>query len=279
MHRRLLGTTRSPVKNHPYEIRRNLRRSSPAPARYASRAAGNRSLARPTQEGWKPEAFLTATQLVTRTRDPPSAGAQPASSRRLKPQTMSSAASPRSPRRLLRCTLIVLAAGALVVPPLSSGHSSDHPPPPARFAVLAATPTSVTWSWEPEGTADSFNLYKNGRFVVSTRLWKFTLDGLECGLSYVLGVEAVDTHGRHSARASVIRRERSVHATERVPTSTDARPHCGAASRDPGSGVQSLSRADDTDRDYRAHDDHPARYGHSSCATEHLADRRCFRVA
>ena len=32
-----LGTTRSPVKKHPYESRCNLRRSWPAPARYASK--------------------------------------------------------------------------------------------------------------------------------------------------------------------------------------------------------------------------------------------------
>ena len=81
--------------------------------------------------------LIIGPHIATRTRDPPSAGAQPAPSRRLKPQTMSSAASLRSPKKLSRCTLIVLAAGALVVPPLSSGHSSDHPPPPAGFAVVS----------------------------------------------------------------------------------------------------------------------------------------------
>ena len=73
-----------------------------------------------------------------------------------------------------------------------------------RAPVVAATTTSVAWSWEPDDTAASYRLYKNGRFVASTTPWEFTLDGLECGLSYVLGVEAVDANGRRSPRASVI---------------------------------------------------------------------------
>ena len=60
------------------------------------------------------------------------------------------------------------------------------------------------WSWEPDDdTADSYNLYEDGDFVAYTTLRQFTLDELECGLSYVLGVEAVGANGRRSPRASV----------------------------------------------------------------------------
>ena len=117
---------------------------------------------------------------------------------------MSSAASPRSPKKLIRFTLVVLAAGALVMPALGSGHSGDHPRPPVGLAVVMATTTSLTWSWGPDNSAASYNLYENGDFVASTALREFTLDELECGLSYVLGVEAVDANGRRSPRVSVI---------------------------------------------------------------------------
>ncbi len=191
---------------------------------------------------------------------------------------MLSAADARSPR-LLRFTLIVLAAGALVMPALGSGHSGDHPPAPAGLRVVAATTTSVSWSWEPDDTAASYRLYKNGRFVASTTPWEFTLDGLECGLSYVLGVEAVDANGRRSPRASVIAASAPCTPLKVTPPVATPEPTPAQRSRDAGSGVHALSGADDTGRDPRAHDDCPARDDHSSFAAEHLADRRSLRVA
>jgi hypothetical protein len=117
---------------------------------------------------------------------------------------MLSAASTRSRPELIRFTLIVLAAGALVMPALGSGQARNHPRASADLLVVAATTTSVTWRWEPNDAATSYRVYKEDRFVASTTSWTFTVGELECGLGYLLGVEAVDAEGHRSPRASVI---------------------------------------------------------------------------
>ena len=117
---------------------------------------------------------------------------------------MLSAASARSPRGLLKLTLILLAAGALVAPALGSRPERNELAAPAGLEVVEATGTSLAWRWEPDERAESYRVYEDDRLVGSTTSPGFTLDGLDCGRGYVLGVEAVDADGRRSERTVVI---------------------------------------------------------------------------
>jgi hypothetical protein len=115
-----------------------------------------------------------------------------------------SAARARSLERLvLEVTAFALVASALVTPALSSdGGHGNRPPAPTHLAVAQATQTTISWSWEAEPTL-AYRLFKDDRFVEPSSATTSTFDALECGHSYVLGVEAVDDNGRRSDRASV----------------------------------------------------------------------------
>ena len=155
---------------------------------------------------------------------------------------MLSAASVRSPRGLLELTLILLAAGAVVAPAIGSGRDEKDLPAPAGLAVVVATTTSLTWRWEPDAGADSYRVYDEDRRLGSTTSPQFMLDGLACGRTYVLGVEAVDADGRHSKRAVVIAPTapcQATEATEPAPTPQPAaQPAPEPASTEPERTVQ-----------------------------------------
>ena len=136
----------------------------------------------------------------------------------------------------------------------------------------------MAWSWEPDDTATSYRVYKDGRFVASTTTLEFTLDGLECELSYALGVEAVDANGRRSPRAMVI--AASAPCTPLKVTSPAATPDPTPKqiSR-PRQRSPCPLRIGHRGRDSRTHHDYRASDHHPSVAAEHLADRRRLRVA
>ncbi len=84
----------------------------------------------------------------------------------------------------------------------------DTTPPtaPGTPSVTSATQTSIAIMWGPSmdnvGIA-GYDVYNNGAKVGSVAATYYTLNGLTCGTSYTLGVEAYDAAGNHSARASV----------------------------------------------------------------------------
>jgi len=89
----------------------------------------------------------------------------------------------------------------------TSACATDTQPPtaPTSLAASGATQTSVNLSWSAAGDnvgVTGYNLYSNGTKVGSATGTSYTFNGLACGTSYTLGVEARDAAGNVSARAS-----------------------------------------------------------------------------
>jgi Fibronectin type III domain len=84
----------------------------------------------------------------------------------------------------------------------------DHngPKPPTAIAIVGASSTSITMTWEPAHghPAHEFALFRNGEDVASTAETSYTFTGLSCGTSYTLGVEALDSAGSRSELVSII---------------------------------------------------------------------------
>jgi chitodextrinase len=80
------------------------------------------------------------------------------------------------------------------------------PSPPGAFAATDATQTSISVSWS--ASADDvgiagYGLYRNGTSTGSTASTSHTFGGLVCGTTYTLAVDAYDSAGNRSGRASL----------------------------------------------------------------------------
>jgi hypothetical protein len=110
-------------------------------------------------------------------------------------------------RLALRITGTAFVSGALLVP--AAGRSSadqNGPSPPADLRIAAASPTSLTVTWEAGRgrPAHGFALSLDGRSLTSTSDTSFTFTGLSCSTAYTLGIRAFDSAGNHSEATSVI---------------------------------------------------------------------------
>jgi chitodextrinase len=86
--------------------------------------------------------------------------------------------------------------------------AADTTPPtmPGSFAETGNTIATISTSWTPSSdnvAVERYDLYRGGVLVDSTTSTSFTFPDLSCGTSYDLGVEAVDTAGNVSARATL----------------------------------------------------------------------------
>jgi chitodextrinase len=98
-------------------------------------------------------------------------------------------------------------AKASVIAATSACPDTIPPLQPANLMVTAISQTTATLGWSPSldniGVA-GYGLYRNGTLVGSTSLTSSTFQGLSCGSSYTLGVDAYDAAGNRSAQASVV---------------------------------------------------------------------------
>ncbi len=97
---------------------------------------------------------------------------------------------------------------------------NDGPKPPTDLRIVSSSSETLTLSWSARraGSADGFELYKDGKRVGSTTEQEFTFTGLSCGIAHTLSVEAFDAARRRSEPTSVIA------ATETCPAPTPAEP-------------------------------------------------------
>jgi chitodextrinase len=92
--------------------------------------------------------------------------------------------------------------------PIGSGSSpadTTAPTVPGSLAATGVTASSITLSWSAStdnvGMA-GYGRYQNGTLLSSGAATSFTFVGLACGTSYTLAVDAYDTAGNRSAKAS-----------------------------------------------------------------------------
>jgi chitodextrinase len=88
-------------------------------------------------------------------------------------------------------------------PPPSDAQA---PSPPTSVAKTGSTTTSISLSWSAATDnvgVTGYALYRDGASAGSTASTSTTFGGLTCGSSYLLGVEAYDAAGNHSARATL----------------------------------------------------------------------------
>ena len=86
--------------------------------------------------------------------------------------------------------------------------TTDTQPPttPTSLALVAALPTSVTLTWSPSTDnvgVTGYGAFRNGALAQVVTGTTFVYQGLSCGTSHQLGVQAYDAKGNHSGIASV----------------------------------------------------------------------------
>jgi hypothetical protein len=85
-------------------------------------------------------------------------------------------------------------------------RDTTAPTAPGALAVRSRTRTSIAIAWTPAtdnvGVA-RYRIYVDGAAAGDTAATDFTLDGLKCGRSYDIGVDASDAVGNRSQRANV----------------------------------------------------------------------------
>ena len=100
-------------------------------------------------------------------------------------------------------------AAAEIQEDLATGVGApDESPPtaPGSFSETGDTVTSIATSWAASSdniAVERYDVYRGGTLVDSTTSTSFDFTGLVCGSSYDLGVEAVDTAGNVSERATL----------------------------------------------------------------------------
>ncbi len=92
-------------------------------------------------------------------------------------------------------------------PPPQPPSDTTPPSAPSGLRISSATRTSVSLTWIPASdnvAVAGYETYVNDSWAYATQQAGGTVTGLSCGTAYTFGVDAFDTSGNHSTRASVI---------------------------------------------------------------------------
>jgi chitodextrinase len=92
----------------------------------------------------------------------------------------------------LRIIAVAAAAVALLTPAIAAGDGgSSTPPAPSGVAVVGASTSSISISWNASANAVGYRVSRDGHWAGYTGRTTFTISGLECGRTYQLGVTAL----------------------------------------------------------------------------------------
>ncbi len=129
-------------------------------------------------------------------------------------------------------------SGQATITVSSAACSSDTQAPtnPTGLTVVAATQTSVALTWSASsdnvGVA-GYGVYQGATIAGSTSSTSYTISGLSCGTSYGLSVDAFDTAGNRSGRASADCASTAACSDTQAPTRAD-RSDCWECDADLG---------------------------------------------
>jgi chitodextrinase len=101
-------------------------------------------------------------------------------------------------------TSVVGATTACPSPPPPS-PDTQAPTAPASLSITSKTETTLSLAWTASTDnvgVTGYDVYSNGTKVASTVGTSYTVTGVSCGTSYMLGVEAYDAAGNHSTRST-----------------------------------------------------------------------------
>ena len=119
-----------------------------------------------------------------------------------------------------------VAASTAVCP--ASLQDTQPPTTPSTLVRRDGTASSITLSWTAStdnvGVA-GYGIYQDGNRVDASSVTAFELQGLACGTSYTLSVDAVDVNGLRSSRATVVA------ATEPCPSTSGLSAPSGIAAQ------------------------------------------------
>ena len=85
--------------------------------------------------------------------------------------------------------------------------AASTPAGPTGLTVRSVTSSSITFSWKAPRTyltVAYYRVYVNGNLAGTTRLASYSVRGLKCGTSYLLGVDSVDFRLSRSSRSSIV---------------------------------------------------------------------------
>jgi chitodextrinase len=117
-----------------------------------------------------------------------------------------------SPRRSARFpqahdffVLVALVVAALTPLVSAAGEPRRTLAPPAELTVTSVAPASIAIGWKPSATLKikGYGVYRNGALVSSTSATTYLANGLACGTTYELGVDAYGPQGARSGRITV----------------------------------------------------------------------------
>jgi chitodextrinase len=123
-----------------------------------------------------------------------------------------------------RAFLALLALGVFAVTlqaPAGDAASKKAPSATSSVTVTQATETSLSISWQRVRRAAGYDLYLNQTRVATTQTTAYTLAGLRCGATYLVGVDSFNSRG---VRSSIVSIAGSTRACPAAPVGNDASP-------------------------------------------------------
>jgi chitodextrinase len=135
--------------------------------------------------------------------------------------------------------------------PVPSPGDAEAPSTPGGLSISGQSQTSVTLTWNASTDnvgVTGYNAYRNttlaGTTPTGTRTYSF--NGLACGTSYTLGVEALDAAGNKSARATINGATSPCSTPAPTPTPTPTPAPAGTINVAPGGNLDAAySQAQD----------------------------------
>ena len=122
----------------------------------------------------------------------------------------------------------LMLVAALLVPAAawSEAGSSKRLEPPEDLQLVEATRTSLTLSWHADHgrRGDGYAVLLDETSVATTGEPRYEFDGLRCGTSYTLGVEALDSSGNRSDPASVVSATSACPEAPHAPSNPEPKP-------------------------------------------------------
>jgi chitodextrinase len=103
-------------------------------------------------------------------------------------------------------SLTTIAATGPCVTAAPPATDSQSPSPPGSVSVSSATSSAVTLTWTPSTdnvAVAGYQVYVGANPSASTTSTRYGVGGLQCGSAYQLSVDAFDSAGNRSAKASV----------------------------------------------------------------------------